>query len=520
MIKRALISTFDKTGVAELAAFLSANQVEILATGGTARLLLENNIPITYVSDYTGFPEILGGRVKSLHPKIHGALLHRGAEDIDQLKQHEITPIDLVVVNLYPFEEVSRQAGAESATVIEQIDIGGPTMIRAAAKNYQHVTVVTDPNDYEALQAALARDGSIDVPMRISFAQKAFALVARYNQLISAYFGDHLVEGVESQAALPKMINQSWHLRTALRYGENPQQAAGVYSRDDQEHSDCLAVCQPLQGKALSYNNLLDSDCAVQCVRALPVPSCVIVKHASPCGVAVGTSLHQAYLRALAADSVSAFGGIVAFNAELNADTATEIVQQQFAEVVLAPTITVEALEVLSAKKNLRVVQTQSCVCADDQLMMHSIDGGMLVQQHDHLRVSKDDLTTATQASCSAEAIDDALFADTVCQYLKSNAIVLARSGQTIGMGTGQPSRIMSLRIAIEKAKDAGFELVGSVMASDAFFPFPDCVALAAEHGIKVIIQPGGSIRDKEVIAECDRHGVTMLLSGIRHFRH
>ena len=566
MIKRALISTSDKSNLVSFASFLKEHNVEILATGGTAKLLQENNIDITYVSDYTGFPEILGGRVKTLHPKIHGALLHRGDEDAAQLAEHEIAAIDLVVVNLYPFAAAVAKNPDDVANVIENIDIGGPTMIRAAAKNYKHVTVATDPSDYETIKQLLLEKKEIDLETRCKLAGKAFAAITEYDQMISNYFATQLNN---KEAKLPENLALDYQLVQSLRYGENPQQAAGVY-KTPAANGNALATCEPLQGKALSYNNLLDSDCAVRCVRSLQQPACVIVKHASPCGVAEAATVLDSYKQALAADPLSAFGGIVAFNTALDVETAKEIVASQFAEVILAPEVSAEALEVFSAKKNLRVVATTSTCpgegahptspstrptspsahltsssahsvspsahtvspsahptsrglsagSPEKELMLHSIDGGLLVQEYDTTVTKANDLRLVTKAKCNDKAIADVLFADNVCKYIKSNAIVLVKNKQTIGIGVGQPSRVMSLQIAILKAKEAGFDLQGAVMASDAFFPFPDCVEMAAKEGINIVVQPGGSVRDEEVIATCDKNNIAMFVTGVRHFRH
>ena len=513
MIKRALISTSDKSGVVELAVFLHSKQVEILATGGTARLLQQNDIPITLVSDYTGFPEIMGGRVKTLHPKIHGALLHRGATDFEQLAEHQIQPIDMVVLNLYPFEKVSQQADASHADIIENIDIGGPTMLRAAAKNYQHVAVVTDPSDYPSLIKQLEQTCELSLETRKSLAAKAFALVAHYDCLISNYFA--------LDESFPATLQLDYKLGQQLRYGENPQQAAAVY-QNPQSGNNSLAAAQPLQGKALSYNNLLDSDSAVRSVREFKDAACVIVKHASPCGVAISNSVLEAYKKAFAADSLSAFGGIVAFNKQLDAATANCIIESQFAEVILAPEVSPEALSILSQKKNLRVVATASCLHATDPnaMMLHSIDGGLLMQQYDTSIFNVVDLKLVTKTDCSAAVRDDVLFADTVCKFIKSNAIVLVKDKQTIGIGVGQPSRVMSLKLAIAKADEGGFSPEGAILASDAFFPFADSIEEAAKAGIKTVVQPGGSVRDAEVIEACDANGIAMLFTGMRHFRH
>ncbi len=522
MIKRALISTSDKTNLISFASFLKEHNVEILATGGTARLLQDHNIAITCVSDYTGFPEILGGRVKTLHPKIYGALLHRGTIDAMQLAEHEIAPIDLVIVNLYPFAAACAKDPDDVANIIENIDIGGPAMIRAAAKNYQHITVVTDPHDYQAIQNLLIEKSHIDLATRCSLAGKAFALITEYDQMISNYFATKLNQN-DIADKLPENLALNYKLAQSLRYGENPQQAAGVYV-SPVATANSLAACVPLQGKALSYNNLLDSDCALRCVRSLQKPACVIVKHASPCAVAEAATVLAAYQKALAADPLSAFGGIVAFNCLLDAATAKEIVASQFVEVILAPEFSAEALDILQVKKNLRLVATNSCdvkyQAANRELMLHSIDGGLLVQECDNVVTKQEDLQLVTKTNFVAGSIDDILFADNVCKYIKSNAIVLVKNKQTIGIGVGQPSRVMSLQIAIMKAKESGFDLQGAIMASDAFFPFPDCIEIAAKEGIKIVVQPGGSMRDDAVIAACDQYGIAMFMTGSRHFRH
>ena len=515
VIKRALISTSNKTGVVDFAQQLHELNISILATGGTARLLSEHNIPITQISEYTQFPEIMGGRVKTLHPKIYGGLLSRGEEDAEVMDAHEIDSIDLVVVNLYPFEKVTQQEDVHLDDAIENIDIGGPSMIRAAAKNYRRVAVVTDPDDYGALLKEISINQSLSLETREHLAFKAFQLVCRYNHCIATYF-DHRICNQDSE--FNKKLQLTYFKHDDLRYGENPHQRAALYQDPSQSHS--LAHATPVQGKALSYNNLLDADCALSCVSSLPQPACVIVKHASPCGVALGENTLSSYQKALAADAQSAFGGIVACNTLIDEDTAQAIVSSQFAEVVIAPDISEAALACFQQKPKLRVLMVSTDPKHAPAMAYHSIQGGLLVQEYDNASICPDNYQVPTVAQVSDAMIHDAALGDKIVRFVKSNAIVLINNQQSIGIGPGQPSRIKSTEIAIQKAMEAGFDCKGATMASDAFFPFPDCIELAAKAGIQCVIQPGGSIKDQAVIDRCNDLGITMIMTGQRHFRH
>lgn len=518
-VRSALISVSDKTGVAAFAQALTRDfGVKILSTGGTARALRDAGIDVVDVSSYTGAPEIMDGRVKTLHPKIHGGILARRGVDEPVMAEQGIDAIDMVVVNLYPFEQAVARPDCDLATAIETIDIGGPTMLRAAAKNHAFVTLVVDAADYDAVIADLrTHDGATSAELRRRLATKGFAHTAGYDHAIANYLGAY-----GDANALPDIYALHCHKRQDLRYGENPHQAAAVYATDGYNGAN-LVDAQQHHGKALSYNNLADADAALACVRAFGgAPACVIVKHANPCGVAHGDTLQAAYARAFATDPVSAFGGILAFNAELDADTAQHIVANQFAEVILAPSVSTAALTVLGKKKNLRVLSVGSLGHADQATprTVKPIAGGLLVQDSDDLLLDDMQLTVATETQPDDEQMQDLLFAWRVAKYVKSNAIVYARDGQTIGIGAGQMSRVDSARIAGLKAADAKLEVAGSVMASDAFFPFRDSIDTAAKVGIQAVIQPGGSIRDQEVIDAANEAGIAMLMTGMRHFRH
>ena len=519
-IKRALISVSDKTGLAGFAAALSRRGIEILSTGGTARLLVEEDIPVTEVSEYTGFPEMMGGRVKTLHPRIHGGILGRRGEDDKVMHENEIRPIDLVVVNLYPFAETVARPDCDLATAIENIDIGGPTLLRAAAKNHQDVTVVCDPKDYQrVLRAMDENNGGVDAHTRFDLAVRAFEHTAGYDGAIANHLGA-IIEHPEGKAeGLPRTFNLQLRKRQLMRYGENPHQSAAFYVGGGGCEAS-VATAEQLQGKALSYNNIADTDAALECVKQYAdAPTCVIVKHANPCGVAFGDTLLSAYERAFSTDPESAFGGIIAFNRRLDAETAAAIVERQFVEVIVAPEIDEAAVSAVGAKKNVRLL---TCGPWPVQRQGYSdlkrVRGGLLVQDAD-LELYRS-LDCVTEREPSEAEREDLLFAWRVAKFVKSNAIVYARGGMTIGVGAGQMSRVNSARIASIKAEQAGLEVAGAVLASDAFFPFRDGLDQAAAAGIRAVIQPGGSMRDEEVIAAANEHGIAMLLTGMRHFRH
>jgi phosphoribosylaminoimidazolecarboxamide formyltransferase/IMP cyclohydrolase len=518
-IKRALISVSDKTGIVELARELHGLGVEILSTGGTARLLGEKNIPVVEVSDYTGFPEMMDGRLKTLHPKVHGGLLGRRGQDEEVMAEHGIQAIDLVVVNLYPFEQTVARPDCDLAEAIENIDIGGPTMLRAAAKNHAAVTVVVDANDYATVLSEMrANDGAVTDATRFSLAVKTFEHTAHYDGVIANYLGTIGADG--HPQGFPRTYNMQFVKAQELRYGENPHQRAAFYAEGKPAEAS-VATATQIQGKELSFNNIADTDAALECVKQFDVPACVIVKHANPCGVAVGGTILEAYERAYSTDPTSAFGGIIAFNQPLDAETAGTIVDRQFVEVIIAPSVDDDALPVLAKKKNVRVLAcgtwTEERVPSLDY---KRVTGGLLVQDRDLGMIGAADLKVVTKRSPSEQELRDLLFAWKVVKFVKSNAIVYCRDGMTIGVGAGQMSRVYSARIAAIKATDAELEVKGSVMASDAFFPFRDGLDSAAEVGVTAVVQPGGSMRDDEVIQAADEHGIAMVLTGMRHFRH
>ncbi len=517
-IRRALISVSDKTGVVEFAQGLTQAGVEILSTGGTAKLLQEQGIAVTEVGDYTGFPEIMDGRVKTLHPKIHGGILGRRGTDDAVMEEHGIGAIDLVAVNLYPFEKTIANPDCDLATAIENIDIGGPAMIRAAAKNHPHVAVVVDPADYALILSEMNHNGNaLDDNLRFRLAVKTFEHTARYDGAIANYLGAISPDGEKQD--FPNTINLQYRQLQTMRYGENPHQKAAFF-REDGVQEACIATARQLQGKALSYNNIGDTDAALECVKQFSEgPACVIIKHANPCGVAIGANLLEAYDRAYATDPESAFGGIIAFNGELDADTAQAIIDRQFVEVIIAPSICTAAAEVVAAKKNVRLLESGMWPDAPGQrLDFKRVNGGLLVQDADLSLYS--DLTVVTQRQPTPAELADLLFSWRVAKFVKSNAIVYGKENMTIGVGAGQMSRVNSARIAGIKAEHAGLEVPGSVMASDAFFPFRDGIDNAAAAGIVAVIQPGGSMRDEEVIAAADEHDMAMVFTGMRHFRH
>lgn len=516
MIKRALISVSDKTGVVEFGRALHQYGTEILSTGGTASLLAQNGVPVIEVADYTGFPELMDGRVKTLHPKIHGGVLGRRGIDDGVMKQHGIGAIDLVVVNLYPFEETIAAPGCDLQTAIENIDIGGPTLLRAAAKNHADVTVIVDPADYAAVLDELAgNDGAVSAPMRFALATRAFEHTARYDGAIAGYLG------TPTPGAFPHTFNLQLIKAQDMRYGENPHQRAAFY-HERRPPAGCVATARQLQGKELSFNNIADTDAALECVKGFAdQPACVIVKHANPCGVAVADTLAAAYDRAYATDPTSAFGGIIAFNRPLDAATAQQILARQFVEVVIAPALSAEALRAFAAKPNVRVL---ACGTWPEDphpaFDFKRVTGGLLVQDRDDGTVGPGQLKVVTDRAPSDGQLADLLFAWRVARFVKSNAIVYARDARTVGIGAGQMSRVISARIAEIKAADAGLEVRGAVMASDAFLPFRDGLDRAAEAGIAAVIQPGGSMRDGEVIDAANEHGIAMVFTGMRHFRH
>ena len=519
-IRRALISVSDKTGLADFARGLAERGVEILSTGGTSRLLTDADVPVKEVSDHTGFPEIMDGRVKTLHPRIHGGILGRRGVDERVMHENEIKPIDLVVVNLYPFEATVAKPDCDLATAVEHIDIGGPTLLRAAAKNHADVTVVVDAADYSRVLDEMAdHDGAVTDATRFDLAVKAFEHTAAYDGAIANYLGT-IVEHPEGKPeGLPRTFNLQFTKRQPMRYGENPHQSAAFYAAREVPRAS-VAGAEQLQGKALSYNNIADTDAALECVKQFTDgPACVIVKHANPCGVAYGDSLKQAYERAFATDPESAFGGIIAFNGELDGETAEAIVDRQFVEVIIAPTVTAQAAAAVAAKKNVRLLACGAWESAPGPYLdFKRVGGGLLVQDADLALTGE--LKIVTRRAPSADEMQDLLFGWRVAKFVKSNAIVYARGGQTIGVGAGQMSRVSSARIASIKAEQAGLPVQDAVMASDAFFPFRDGIDQAAANGIAAVIQPGGSMRDDEVVSAADEHGMAMVFTGMRHFRH
>jgi phosphoribosylaminoimidazolecarboxamide formyltransferase/IMP cyclohydrolase len=519
VIRHALLSVSDKSGLVDFARGLATHGVTLISTGGTAKLLREAGLAITEVAEHTGFPEMLDGRVKTLHPKIHGGILAR--RDVpahaEAIAKAGIPPIDLVVVNLYPFAQTIERADCTLEDAIENIDIGGPAMVRSAAKNYAHVAVVTDPADYpELLEEISKARGSIGPDTRFRLARKAFSHTAAYDGAISNYLTARSGDGSAAEA-FPERLNVQLELAQALRYGENPHQKAAFY-RDGKTPPGSLASYVQRQGKELSYNNIADADAAWECVKTFGGPACVIVKHANPCGVAVGETPIVAYRKAFATDPTSAFGGIIAFNCEIDADCAKAICEQ-FVEVVIVPALTDAPAAVFAGKPNVRVL-TVPLGASANPLDYKRVGGGMLVQTADALNVRPDELKVVTRRGPSERELADLLFAWRVAKFVKSNAIVFCEGGRTVGVGAGQMSRVDSARIASIKAQNAGLELAGSVVASDAFFPFRDGVDVVAAAGARAIIQPGGSMRDSEVIAAADEQDIAMVFTGVRHFRH
>lgn len=517
-IQRALLSVSDKTGIVAFAQALVQRGVSILSTGGTAKLLREHQVPVTDVSEHTGQAEIMDGRVKTLHPKIHGGILARRDQDQAVMAEQNIAPIDLVAVNLYPFAQTVADPNCSHDDAVENIDIGGPTMVRAAAKNHRDVTIVVNAADYDAVIAEMdANDNSLTFESRFDLAIKAFEHTAQYDGMIANYFGARLPQ---QESQFPRTFNTQFQKKQDLRYGENSHQNAAFYVEANPAEAS-VATAQQLQGKALSFNNIADTDAALECVKSFEQPACVIVKHANPCGVAVADTALEAYNRAFKTDPTSAFGGIIAFNRELDAATAKAIVERQFVEVIIAPIVSSEARDIVASKANVRLLECGTWAAKRPAAYdFKRVNGGLLVQDSDHGEITLDDLKVVSKVQPTAAQLNDLMFCWKVAKFVKSNAIVYARDGMTIGVGAGQMSRVYSAKIAGIKAADENLEVAGSVMASDAFFPFRDGIDAAAAAGIKAIIQPGGSIRDEEIIAAANEHGIAMVFTGMRHFRH
>ncbi|MCW8126902.1 bifunctional phosphoribosylaminoimidazolecarboxamide formyltransferase/IMP cyclohydrolase [Microbulbifer halophilus] len=518
-IRRALISVSDKSGIVDFARALSELGVEILSTGGTHRQIKEAGIPVVEVSDYTGFPEMMDGRVKTLHPKVHGGILGRRGTDDGVMSEHGITPIDMVVVNLYPFAQTVAKPDCTLEDAIENIDIGGPTMVRAAAKNHRDVAIVVNAGDYDGIiEEMKANDGALSHNSRFDLAVKAFEHTAGYDGAIANYLGSISADG--EKQAFPRTFNSQFEKKLDLRYGENPHQRSAFYVEPTPAEAG-IATAEQFQGKALSYNNIADTDAALECVKGFDEPACVIVKHANPCGVAIAEDLRRAYDLAFETDSESAFGGIIAFNRELDGETARAIVERQFVEVIIAPSVSDEAKAAVAGKKNVRLLASgQWGGERAPGLDYKRVNGGLLVQDRDSGLIAESDLKVVSKRQPSEDEIRDLLFTWKVTKFVKSNAIVYGAGGRTIGVGAGQMSRVNSARIAAIKAEHAGLEVKGSAMASDAFFPFRDGIDNAAAVGVRAVIQPGGSMRDEETIAAADEHDMAMVFTGMRHFRH
>lgn len=521
----ALLSVSDKSGIVEFAKGLLKNNFRLLSTGGTYKLLKDSGLDVTEVAEYTGFAEMMDGRVKTLHPKVHGGILGRRGVDDAIMADHGIDRIDMVVVNLYPFAQTIAKPNVTKDDAIENIDIGGPTMVRAAAKNHEHVSIVTHPADYATILTELDQQGAISAATRFNLAVKAFEHTAHYDGMIANFLGSHL-QGFDNAERFSRTFNAQFDKAQDLRYGENPHQQAAFYVEKAPvtgQLEASVATAKQLQGKELSYNNIADTDAALECVKSFDMPACVIVKHANPCGVAIDSDLTSAYEKAFATDPESAFGGIIAFNRELDVKTAKAIVDKQFVEVIIAPSVADGVLEVTGSKKNVRVLvcgELPSPSARQAQFDYKRVTGGLLVQDQDLGLISLNDLKVVTKVQPTQDQLQDLLFTWRVAKYVKSNAIVYAKDGRTIGVGAGQMSRVNSARIAAIKAEHADLSPIGAVMASDAFFPFRDGIDNAAAVGIKAIIQPGGSMRDEETIAAADEHGIAMVFAGMRHFRH
>ncbi|WP_249963346.1 bifunctional phosphoribosylaminoimidazolecarboxamide formyltransferase/IMP cyclohydrolase [Histophilus somni] len=526
-IRQALLSVSDKSGIVEFAQGLVKRGVKLLSTGGTAKLLAENGIPVTEVSDYTGFPEMMEGRVKTLHPKIHGGILGRRGIDDEVMMQHQIDAIDMVVVNLYPFAATVAKPDCTLEDAVENIDIGGPTMVRSAAKNHQHVAIVVNNGDFNAILAEMDQNrNSLTLETRFDLAIKAFEHTAQYDSMIANYFGQMVKpyfraeEEAEAKCGqFPRTLNLNFIRKQSMRYGENGHQKAAFYVEQDVKEAS-VSTAKQLQGKALSYNNIADTDAALECVKSFSEPACVIVKHANPCGVALGKDILEAYNRAYQTDPTSAFGGIIAFNRELDEDTAKAIIERQFVEVIIAPTVSSAAQEIVKSKKNVRLLACGNWESAIQRLDFKRVNGGLLVQEADLSMVDLADLEVVSKRQPTKQELEDLLFCWKVAKFVKSNAIVYAKNNQTVGIGAGQMSRVYSAKIAGIKAKDEGLEVKGCVMASDAFFPFRDGIDAAAKVGIECVIHPGGSMRDQEVIDAANEHNMVMVLTKMRHFRH
>ena len=515
-IRRALLSVSEKFGILELAQALHEKGVELLSTGGTAKLIADNNIPVTEIADYTGFPEMMDGRVKTLHPKVHGGILGRSGTDDAVMTEHDIQPIDLLVINLYPFQQTVAKAGCTLEDAIENIDIGGPAMIRSAAKNNARVTVLVDPLDYiTVLDEMTANQNAVSDQTRFSLAIKAFEHTSSYDGAISNYFG-RMVQP-EQDKKFPRTITLQYHHTQGMRYGENPHQNAAFYVETNLQEP-CISTAVQLSGKELSYNNIGDTDAALECIKQFEEPGCVIVKHANPCGVAVSENILQAYDRAFSTDPESAFGGIIAFNRTLDAKTAQAIIDRQFVEVIIAPMVDDAAAEIIASKPNVRLLSCGQWKDSVYRLDMKRVNGGLLVQDADLSLYES--IEVVTEKKPTDQQMLDLMFGWKVAKFVKSNAIVYVKDAMTIGVGAGQMSRINSARIAGIKAEHAQLKVEGSVMASDAFFPFRDGIDAAHEAGISAVIQPGGSMRDQEVIDAANEHGMSMVFTKMRHFRH
>jgi phosphoribosylaminoimidazolecarboxamide formyltransferase/IMP cyclohydrolase len=515
-VRRALISVSEKEGIIEFAKALHESGVEILSTGGTAKLLIDNMIPCLEVSKHTGFPEIMDGRVKTLHPKIHGGILGRRGIDDEVMKVNDIAPIDLVVVNLYPFEATVANEDCTLDDAIENIDIGGPAMVRATAKNHAFVSIIVEPEDYSRVLSELSdNDGIVSDATRFDLAVKAFEHTAKYDGMIANYLGRVKTDG--SMDEFPRTINLQFKKVQEMRYGENPHQNAAFYTEEKQNDA-CITTAKQLQGKELSYNNIGDTDAALECVKQFEDPACVIVKHANPCGVAIRSNLLDAYDAAYSTDPESAFGGIIAFNRELDGATAKAIVERQFVEVIIAPSVSEEAIAAVAEKKNVRLLECGQWNGSHQRIDFKRVNGGLLVQDADLLLLNE--MNVVSERQPSEQELNDLLFSWKVAKFVKSNAIVYGKDQMTIGVGAGQMSRINSARIAGIKAEHAGLAVTNSVMASDAFFPFRDGIDAAHEAGIVAVIQPGGSMRDDEVIAAANEYDMAMVMTGMRHFRH
>ncbi|MGG4609215.1 bifunctional phosphoribosylaminoimidazolecarboxamide formyltransferase/IMP cyclohydrolase [Providencia sp. Me31A] len=523
-IRRALLSVSDKTGVVEFAKALSQRGVELLSTGGTAKLLAESGLNVTEVSDYTGFPEMMDGRVKTLHPKVHGGILGRRGTDDAIMQQHDIAPIDMVVVNLYPFAQTVAKPNCTLEDAVENIDIGGPTMVRSAAKNHKDVAIVVNSNDYQTIIDEMdGHENALNWSTRFDLAIKAFEHTAAYDSMIANYFGELVApyygDTTQPSGRFPRTLNLNFIKKQDMRYGENSHQDAAFYIEENPKEAS-IATAQQIQGKALSYNNIADTDAALECVKSFEEPACVIVKHANPCGVAIGNNIHAAYDNAFKTDPTSAFGGIIAFNRPLDKETAQSIIDRQFVEVIIAPSVAKDALPVLETKQNVRVLECGEWSKPVTSLDFKRVNGGLLVQDRDLGMIEKEALRVVTNRQPTERELQDAMFCWKVAKFVKSNAIVYAKNDMTVGIGAGQMSRVYSAKIAGIKAADEGLEVAGCAMASDAFFPFRDGIDAAAAVGVTCVIQPGGSIRDDEVIAAANEHGIAMIFTNMRHFRH